>query len=59
MPRHTHRYANLAETITTALQSYAQEVRSGAFPSAQHSATMGQEELQEALRQLEHGAVVG
>lgn len=52
VPRHTRRYANLAETITTALQSFAEEVRTGAFPAAEHSSTMDEQDLQEALRLL-------
>lgn len=36
-PKHAKRYANLAETVTAAVTRYAQEVRSGAFPSAKES----------------------
>lgn len=50
IPRHTHRYANLAETITAALQEYATEVREGTFPTMQHCTEMDEQELQEALK---------
>lgn len=53
VPRHARRYANLAESITSALQQYVSEVRDGAFPTMQHAATMKEEELQAALRALE------
>ncbi|HZP26174.1 MAG TPA: 3-methyl-2-oxobutanoate hydroxymethyltransferase [Dehalococcoidia bacterium] len=36
-PKHAKRYANLAEAITGAVQSYAEEVRSGSFPDDEHS----------------------
>lgn len=52
VPRHAKRYAALAETISSALQSYAADVREGAFPTAEHSATMNEQALQEALEQL-------
>jgi len=35
--KHTRRYAHIGETITRALQQYAQEVRSGHFPTEEHS----------------------
>lgn len=49
-PRHARRYAALADTIAAALQSYAGEVRAGAFPTAEHSSTMDDAALQAALR---------
>jgi len=52
-PRHAKRYANLSETIGAAVASYAAEVRSGAFPSAEHSASMDEEVLREALGRLD------
>lgn len=33
VPKHTRRYADLASTIRQAVSTYAQDVRSGAFPS--------------------------
>jgi 3-methyl-2-oxobutanoate hydroxymethyltransferase len=45
-PRFVKRYADLAETITTALASYADEVRGGRFPEARHTYSIPQEELE-------------
>jgi 3-methyl-2-oxobutanoate hydroxymethyltransferase len=50
VPRHTRRYATLADSIATALQSYADDVRTGAFPTAEHSSTMDEQVLQAALQ---------
>jgi 3-methyl-2-oxobutanoate hydroxymethyltransferase len=50
VPRHAKRYANLADTIAAALQSYAADVREGAFPTSEHGSTMREQDLQEALR---------
>jgi 3-methyl-2-oxobutanoate hydroxymethyltransferase len=52
VPRHTKRYATLAETIATALASYADEVRAGTFPTLAHGSTMDEQELKAALEQL-------
>jgi 3-methyl-2-oxobutanoate hydroxymethyltransferase len=43
-PKFTKRYANLSEVAVEALQRYAAEVRSGAFPDAEHSYGMNPEE---------------
>ncbi len=43
-PKFTKRYANLSEIAVDALQRYAAEVRSGAFPDADHSYGMKPEE---------------
>jgi 3-methyl-2-oxobutanoate hydroxymethyltransferase len=48
-PRFVKRYADLGAVITDALQRYAEEVRSGAFPEEQHTYRMPDEEL-EAFR---------
>lgn len=53
VPRHARQYAHLADTITTALQHYASEVRDGAFPTDEHSAMMDEQDLQNALSTLE------
>jgi 3-methyl-2-oxobutanoate hydroxymethyltransferase len=53
VPRHARRYATLADTIATALQSYAGDVRAGAFPTLEHGSTMKEQDLQEALSQVE------
>jgi 3-methyl-2-oxobutanoate hydroxymethyltransferase len=44
-PRFVKRYADLGAVITEALQTYAEEVRSGTFPEAQHTYKMPDEEL--------------
>ncbi len=44
-PRFVKRYANLGAEITRALETYATEVRSGAFPEEQHTYAMPEEEL--------------
>ncbi len=43
-PRHVKRYANLAEVVTSAVETYAREVREGQFPTeAQSFGTEGAE----------------
>jgi 3-methyl-2-oxobutanoate hydroxymethyltransferase len=44
-PRFVKRYADVAAVITQALERYADEVRSGAFPEEQHAYAMPEEEL--------------
>jgi 3-methyl-2-oxobutanoate hydroxymethyltransferase len=44
-PRFVKRYADLGETIVDALDRYAEDVRSGAFPEEQHTYKMPAEEL--------------
>jgi 3-methyl-2-oxobutanoate hydroxymethyltransferase len=46
LPRFVKRYASLSREIRDALESYAEEVRSGAFPADQHSYEMPAEELE-------------
>ena len=43
-PKFLKRYADLAETIRTAAQAYADEVRGGIFPDREHSHWMSAEE---------------
>jgi 3-methyl-2-oxobutanoate hydroxymethyltransferase len=45
-PRFVKRYANLGAVIQDALERYAEEVRSGAFPEEQHTYAMPEEERQ-------------
>ena len=45
-PRFVKRYADLASEIRGALETYATEVRSGAFPEEQHTYSMPEEELE-------------
>jgi 3-methyl-2-oxobutanoate hydroxymethyltransferase len=44
-PRFVKRYADLAGEIQRALEAYAAEVRSGAFPEEQHTYSIPEEEL--------------
>jgi 3-methyl-2-oxobutanoate hydroxymethyltransferase len=45
LPRFVKRYANLSREIRDALEAYAAEVRSGAFPDAEHSYGMADDQL--------------
>jgi 3-methyl-2-oxobutanoate hydroxymethyltransferase len=45
LPRFVKRYANLSAEIRDALEAYALEVRSGAFPGEEHEYEMDAEEL--------------
>jgi 3-methyl-2-oxobutanoate hydroxymethyltransferase len=47
LPRFVKRYANLSREIRDALEAYAAEVRSGAFPDEGHTYEMAGEELAE------------
>jgi 3-methyl-2-oxobutanoate hydroxymethyltransferase len=49
-PRHAKKYANLATEILRLLETYGQEVREGIFPTEEHSFTISDEDLEEALR---------
>lgn len=51
-PKFTKRYANLSEVAVGALQRYAAEVRSGAFPDAEHSYGMNAEERAKLEKKL-------
>ena len=45
LPRFVKRYANLSREIRDALEAYAADVRSGAFPDDQHTYPMSEAEL--------------
>jgi 3-methyl-2-oxobutanoate hydroxymethyltransferase len=45
LPRFVKRYANLSREIRDALEAYANDVRNGTFPAAEHTYTMPAEEL--------------
>jgi 3-methyl-2-oxobutanoate hydroxymethyltransferase len=45
LPRFVKRYANLSREIRDALEAYAADVRSGAFPEPQHTYSMSEHEL--------------
>ena len=40
VPKHVKQYAKLADIISSAVSQYAQEVKSGVFPTAKESITM-------------------
>ena len=44
-PRFVKQYADLAPTITSAVEEYAREVRAGSFPEEQHGYAISDEEL--------------
>ena len=52
-PKFAKRYANVAQVATQAFQDFAEEVRSGAFPDAEHSYTMNPEEIAKLKAALE------
>ena len=52
-PKHAKRYADLNETIGTALAAYAQDVREGRFPTADHTEPIDAAVLSELLSALE------
>ncbi|MEX2210427.1 MAG: 3-methyl-2-oxobutanoate hydroxymethyltransferase [Gaiellaceae bacterium] len=54
-PRFVKRYADLAGEIQRALEAYAAEVRSGAFPEEQHTYAIPEEELALFEAALEDG----
>ena len=47
LPRFVKRYASLSREIRDALESYAHDVRTGAFPEEQHAYEMPADELEE------------
>jgi 3-methyl-2-oxobutanoate hydroxymethyltransferase len=51
-PRFVKTYANLASTIRSAIETYASEVRGGAYPSAEHTYGMPDAE-REQLEKIE------
>ena len=54
-PKFAKRYGNVAEVATNAFRQYAEDVRSGAFPDADHSYTMNAEEAEKLARALAKG----
>lgn len=51
-PRHTHRFAELAPLIRSAVAAYVAAVGERSFPTAEHSSRMDEAELREALEGL-------
>lgn len=56
IPKHNKRYANLAEVIRTAAESYLDEVKSGKFPTEEQTVHLKPEEAKE-LQPLLHKPV--
>ena len=54
-PRFVKRYANLADEIRGALRSYAEDVRTGAFPQSEHTYSIPEDELELFEAQLQQG----
>lgn len=50
IPKHAKRYVNLAESIRKAVSQYAQDVKAGAFPTAEHSFKIDPEVVAELER---------
>jgi 3-methyl-2-oxobutanoate hydroxymethyltransferase len=46
LPRFVKRYANLSREIRDALEAYASDVRTGAFPGDEHTYAMAEDELE-------------
>ena len=54
-PRFVKRYANLADEIRGALRRYAEDVRTGAFPQAEHTYSIPEDELELFEARLQQG----
>jgi 3-methyl-2-oxobutanoate hydroxymethyltransferase len=50
VPKHAKQYAKLAGTIRTAIADYMAEVKTGKFPTAEHSSTIDESLLEELAR---------
>ncbi len=50
LPRFVKRYANLSREIRDALEAYAADVRSGAFPGEEHTYSMSESEVESFAR---------
>lgn len=53
VPKFAKQYAQVGETITQALEAYVEEVKSGAFPSEEHTFSMETETLQKVYGGVE------
>jgi 3-methyl-2-oxobutanoate hydroxymethyltransferase len=53
-PKFVRQYGNAAETISTAVQSFAHDVEAGTFPAAEHTFSIGDSEWRDFLNQLEN-----
>jgi 3-methyl-2-oxobutanoate hydroxymethyltransferase len=59
LPRFVKRYANLSREIRDALEAYAAEVRSGAFPDEEHTYAMSEDELEDFTAGLDQAVRPG
>ena len=58
VPKHTRRYANLAETISAAFARYMSDVKDGTFPGdveTFHMDEAARSQLRDLLEDLDHG----
>ncbi len=53
VPRHTRRYATLADTIQHALEQYVTDVQEGEFPTEEHCTQMKERDLQAIVQKEE------
>jgi 3-methyl-2-oxobutanoate hydroxymethyltransferase len=58
-PKFVKRYAQLRRATVDGVRSYADEVRSGAFPAAEHVYTIEPAELLEFRRYLDQESLAG
>ena len=58
-PRFVRRYAEVREAMVNGVRDYATEVRSGAFPSEEHTYSISPEELEEFKRYLNDESLAG
>ena len=59
LPRFVKRYANLSREIRDALEAYAHDVRTGAFPEEQHTYGMPDQERQQFESQIQSRKTTG
>lgn len=54
-PRFVRRYAQVGESISSAVRAFAEDVTSGSFPSSEHTFAIDDNEMQDFLAGLEDG----
>jgi 3-methyl-2-oxobutanoate hydroxymethyltransferase len=54
MPKFVKRYAKLDDVVIKALMSFKQDVKTGKFPTLEHSYDMPREEMRKLLREFKH-----
>lgn len=55
MPRHAKRYADAGGIMQAAVAQYVEEVKAGAFPTADHSFRMDDSIIQKLREEIDHG----